>query len=226
MCAPHFSARARTHWAQAAFAPAPVCASDRISFSQDLPFPSRKTAPPLPPSPNHSSFIAQDFYEDIFEEFAKYGELESLSVCDNLADHLVGNVYVKYREEEDAARALAAMQVGAEEAPLCMVTNGRLGGAHVKHCEEEDAARALAAMQVRGRGRLGRWRGRMCVKVGRAKRGVWGGAPNSKQGDPQNLEHLHDLTNPWNPAAPPEPPCDRPRAATTAAARWSPSSRP
>jgi hypothetical protein len=48
----------------------------------------------------------------VFEELAKFGELENLNVCDNLADHLVGNVYAKFRDEEDAARALAALQVG------------------------------------------------------------------------------------------------------------------
>uniref|UniRef100_A0A7C9AZJ2 Uncharacterized protein n=1 Tax=Opuntia streptacantha TaxID=393608 RepID=A0A7C9AZJ2_OPUST len=48
----------------------------------------------------------EDFYEDLFEELGKYGEIESLNVCDNLADHMVGNVYVQYREEEQAANAL------------------------------------------------------------------------------------------------------------------------
>jgi len=33
--------------------------------------------------------VPQDFYEDLFEELSKYGELESLNVCDNLADHMV-----------------------------------------------------------------------------------------------------------------------------------------
>ncbi|KAL0418290.1 UNVERIFIED_CONTAM: Splicing factor U2af small subunit B [Sesamum radiatum] len=47
-----------------------------------------------------------DFYEDLFEELNKYGEIESLNVCDNLADHMVGNVYVQFREEEHAANAL------------------------------------------------------------------------------------------------------------------------
>lgn len=28
----------------------------------------------------------------------KYGEVEEMNVCDNLGDHLVGNVYVKVRE--------------------------------------------------------------------------------------------------------------------------------
>lgn len=53
---------------------------------------------------------AQDFYEDIFEELAKYGEIENLNVCDNLADHMVGSVYVKFADENGAAAALQAMQ--------------------------------------------------------------------------------------------------------------------
>lgn len=52
----------------------------------------------------------EDFYEDVFEELTQYGEIENLNVCDNLADHMVGNVYVKFREEEGAARALQALQ--------------------------------------------------------------------------------------------------------------------
>lgn len=45
----------------------------------------------------------------MFEELDKYGEIENLNVCDNLADHLVGNVYVKFKEEESAAAALAGL---------------------------------------------------------------------------------------------------------------------
>ncbi len=44
-----------------------------------------------------SNPACQDFYEDIFLELAKYGEVEYLNVCDNLADHMVGNVYVKFK---------------------------------------------------------------------------------------------------------------------------------
>ncbi|XP_026415399.1 splicing factor U2af small subunit B-like [Papaver somniferum] len=47
-----------------------------------------------------------DFYEDLFDELSKYGEIESLNICDNLADHMVGNVYVQFREEEHASNAL------------------------------------------------------------------------------------------------------------------------
>ncbi|KAL5709611.1 hypothetical protein ACHQM5_020277 [Ranunculus cassubicifolius] len=49
----------------------------------------------------------EDFYEDLFEELSKYGEIESLNICDNLADHMVGNVYVQFREEEHAGAAVA-----------------------------------------------------------------------------------------------------------------------
>ncbi|CAN0879934.1 Splicing factor U2af small subunit A [Linum grandiflorum] len=48
----------------------------------------------------------EDFYQDLFEELSKYGHIESLNICDNLADHMVGNVYVQFREEDHAAAAL------------------------------------------------------------------------------------------------------------------------
>ncbi|XP_047971853.1 splicing factor U2af small subunit B-like [Salvia hispanica] len=59
---------------------------------------------PIDPKKMQEHF--EDFYEDLFEELNKYGEIESLNVCDNLADHMVGNVYVQFREEEHAANAL------------------------------------------------------------------------------------------------------------------------
>jgi len=34
----------------------------------------------------------EEFYEDLFEELSKYGEIESLNVCDNLADHMVSSL--------------------------------------------------------------------------------------------------------------------------------------
>ncbi|XP_010425894.1 PREDICTED: splicing factor U2af small subunit B-like [Camelina sativa] len=52
----------------------------------------------------------EEFYEDLFEELNKYGEIESLNICDNISDHLVGNVYVQFREEEQAGKALRNLQ--------------------------------------------------------------------------------------------------------------------
>lgn len=41
-----------------------------------------------------------NFFEDVFVELEdKYGEIEEMNVCDNLGDHLVGNVYIKVSSE-------------------------------------------------------------------------------------------------------------------------------
>ena len=46
-----------------------------------------------------------DFYEEIFTELSNFGELLELNVCDNLGDHMIGNVYAKFSNEEYASRA-------------------------------------------------------------------------------------------------------------------------
>merc|ERR1711976_894017 len=52
--------------------------------------------------------LFDDFFEEVFTELEdKYGEIEEMNVCDNLGDHLVGNVYVRFRYEEDAEKAVA-----------------------------------------------------------------------------------------------------------------------
>lgn len=47
----------------------------------------------------------EEFYEDVFIELSNYGEIEELHVCDNIGDHMIGNVYVKYATEEEAENA-------------------------------------------------------------------------------------------------------------------------
>ena len=48
-----------------------------------------------------------DFYEDMFVEMVdKYGPVDEMCVCDNLGEHLIGNIYVKFRNEEDADKAV------------------------------------------------------------------------------------------------------------------------
>lgn len=51
----------------------------------------------------------EEFYEDIFEELSNYGEVEELNVCDNVSDHMFGNVYVKFSDEESAQKAMQAL---------------------------------------------------------------------------------------------------------------------
>ena len=42
------------------------------------------------------NFLSSLLQQEVFTEMEeKYGEVEEMNVCDNLGDHLVGNVYVK-----------------------------------------------------------------------------------------------------------------------------------
>ncbi len=41
------------------------------------------------PDPRELAQQFEEFYEDIFEELSKHGELENLNVCENQADHMV-----------------------------------------------------------------------------------------------------------------------------------------
>jgi len=52
---------------------------------------------------------------------ADFGELEDLIVCENIGDHLVGNVYVKYTSEDYAESCFNALQnLSYESRPLQM----------------------------------------------------------------------------------------------------------
>jgi len=51
----------------------------------------------------------EDFYEEVFLELAKYGELSDLHVCDNIGEHLIGNVYAQFINELDAEKAYKAL---------------------------------------------------------------------------------------------------------------------
>eukprot|EP00929_Paragymnodinium_shiwhaense_P015460 TRINITY_DN123554_c0_g1_i1.p1 TRINITY_DN123554_c0_g1~~TRINITY_DN123554_c0_g1_i1.p1 ORF type:complete len:346 (-),score=67.70 TRINITY_DN123554_c0_g1_i1:155-1192(-) len=50
------------------------------------------------------------FYEEIFLELANYGEIEDLVICDNVTEHMIGHVYVKYYTEANAVNAHANLQ--------------------------------------------------------------------------------------------------------------------
>lgn len=46
------------------------------------------------------------FYEEVFLTLSEYGEIEDLIVVDNVSEHMLGNVYVKYFSEDGAEAAL------------------------------------------------------------------------------------------------------------------------
>lgn len=49
------------------------------------------------------------FFEDLYVEFSKFGRIEGMHVVDNLGDHMIGHVYVKFADEEQASDALQVM---------------------------------------------------------------------------------------------------------------------
>jgi len=51
----------------------------------------------------------EEFYEDVFSELSSFGKIDEMIVADNIGDHLVGNVYVKFHVEEDADGAIKGL---------------------------------------------------------------------------------------------------------------------
>ena len=51
----------------------------------------------------------KEFFEDVFGELAKFGEIEDFVVCENVSEHMVGHVFVKFFDEEDAQKCVEGM---------------------------------------------------------------------------------------------------------------------
>lgn len=109
------------------------------AVSQNLP-------PPQIPQEDLDNHF-DDFYHDVLEEMARYGPVDQLAVCENLADHLAGNTYVKFHSEEAAQAALNAMQgrwyagrpVKAEFSPVTDFKEGKCRPfERYGHCERGD----------------------------------------------------------------------------------------
>eukprot|EP00770_Monocercomonoides_exilis_P007428 MONOS_7389.1-p1 / transcript=MONOS_7389.1 / gene=MONOS_7389 / organism=Monocercomonoides_exilis_PA203 / gene_product=splicing factor U2AF 35 kDa subunit / transcript_product=splicing factor U2AF 35 kDa subunit / location=Mono_scaffold00251:34213-34994(+) / protein_length=168 / sequence_SO=supercontig / SO=protein_coding / is_pseudo=false len=52
----------------------------------------------------------EEFYEDVFEGLSKFGKIEEMYVVDNICEHLFGNVYVKFEDEDSAARCVEGLK--------------------------------------------------------------------------------------------------------------------
>lgn len=85
------------------------------------------------------------FYEDMYMELSKYGIVEELHVVDNLGDHMIGHVYVKFADEEQASDALQAMQNRYYDGHLMQVEFSPVTDFSEARCrdfDEEQCARA------------------------------------------------------------------------------------
>ena len=102
---------------------------------------------PIDPEKMQEHF--EDFYEDIYEELGKFGEIENLNVCDNLADHMIGNVYVQFREEEQAAAAYNALQGRFYSGRPIIVEYSPEIPANLLHMHEITVATTVAAVLLK-----------------------------------------------------------------------------
>ncbi|CAD7955697.1 unnamed protein product [Amoebophrya sp. A120] len=109
----------------------------------------------------------EQFYEEVFQEMANFGEIEDMVVVDNISDHMVGNIYVKYYREEDAEKALENLTgryyggelIQAEFSPVSDFREARCRQFHESSCNRggycnfmhiKHIPRAVKARLVRG----------------------------------------------------------------------------
>lgn len=85
------------------------------------------------------------FYEELFEELRKFGTIEDIQVLENLADHMIGNVYVKFADEDFAAAAVTSMngrfyagrQLVCEFSPVSDFRDSRCRQYDEEYCSRE-----------------------------------------------------------------------------------------
>mmetsp|Transcript_3652 Transcript_3652/g.11354 ORF Transcript_3652/g.11354 Transcript_3652/m.11354 type:complete len:394 (-) Transcript_3652:27-1208(-) len=64
---------------------------------------------PIQHTPESLKEHFENYFEDVYDELAKFGKVEEMVVCRNHGEHLLGNLYVKYEDEEGAEKALQAL---------------------------------------------------------------------------------------------------------------------
>jgi splicing factor U2AF 35 kDa subunit len=85
----------------------------------------------------------EEFYEEIFREFSKHGEIIDLVVSDNIGEHMMGNVYIKYATEEQAESCFRTLngkfynmqQIAVEYSPVTDFREAKCRQYHEGACE-------------------------------------------------------------------------------------------
>jgi len=62
------------------------------------------------------------FYEEVWTELARYGKIEDMQIIDNLTEHMVGTVYVRFSNDGEASEAIKKL-------------SGRFYGGKLIQCE-------------------------------------------------------------------------------------------
>eukprot|EP00437_Effrenium_voratum_P037982 CAMPEP_0181478554 /NCGR_PEP_ID=MMETSP1110-20121109/42808_1 /TAXON_ID=174948 /ORGANISM="Symbiodinium sp., Strain CCMP421" /LENGTH=248 /DNA_ID=CAMNT_0023603923 /DNA_START=62 /DNA_END=805 /DNA_ORIENTATION=+ len=84
----------------------------------------------------------ESFYEEVFLELAKFGEIEDMVVVDNVSEHMLGNVYCKYFNDNDADKAAQQMDkrfygsrlIAVEYSPVTDFREARCRAFHETRC--------------------------------------------------------------------------------------------
>lgn len=84
----------------------------------------------------------ETFFEEVFAELANYGEIEDLVIVDNVGDHMLGNVYVRYFLEDAAEKALKGLDkrfygsklIQVEYSPVSDFREARCKAFHETRC--------------------------------------------------------------------------------------------
>ena len=125
--------------------------------------------PPPEISHEEATYHFDDFFEDVWDEMSKFGKVEEMHVCENLSEHLAGNTYVKFSDEEAAQNALkhskgrwyAGRPVKVEYSPVTDFRESKCRPFEVGECDRGDYCNFMHIRKlsedlyykVRGRGR-------------------------------------------------------------------------
>ncbi|KAK5449431.1 hypothetical protein LTS15_008975 [Exophiala xenobiotica] len=139
------------------------------SYSQTILMPNLYQNPAYDPknkmNPSQLQNHFDAFYEDLWCEMCKYGEIEEIVVCDNNNDHLIGNVYARFKYEDSAQAACDALNsrwysarpIYCELSPVtdfreacCRLNSGE--GCSVTRADEEEVLSARMGMAFGRRG--------------------------------------------------------------------------
>lgn len=100
--------------------------------------------------PRHIQDHFEDFYQDLFDELSKYGHLESLNICDNLADHMVNNsLSLFFSRFLIMIFDFLIFDFFDLMLCLCLCEREQVGNVYVQFREEEHAANALRNLNGR-----------------------------------------------------------------------------
>jgi splicing factor U2AF 35 kDa subunit len=107
--------------------------------------------PPPDITPDQIQEEFEDFYEEVFEELGKYGELEELHVCDNLGDHMIGTCVKPLRPICSLLLSVCCIR---REVVFCCTIGFAVdvrcsGNVYAKFFTEEDAMEALKGLNGR-----------------------------------------------------------------------------